>query len=164
MDEPPFMKTHIRIYTTADKEGCLAAFKSNVPLYFTQAEIAEFDHFLDTFMLKPEGQRTRFFVLVANNIIVGCGGFGDKDNTGNITLAWGLVHKDYHKTGLGELLLTHRLEQIKLLYPSKPVGVDTTQFSAGFFERFGFKTTKITPDFYEKGMHRHDMIYEYHSN
>jgi ribosomal protein S18 acetylase RimI-like enzyme len=44
------------------------------------------------------------------------------------------------------------------------VGVDTTQFSYGFFERFGFKTTKITEDFYEKGMHRYDMIYEYHSN
>jgi ribosomal-protein-alanine N-acetyltransferase len=118
----------------------------------------------DTFMQKPEAQRTRFFVVIADGIVVGCGGFGDKDNTGNITLAWGLVHKDYHKTGLGELLLLHRLEQIKLLYPSKPVGVDTTQFSYGFFERFGFKTTKITNDFYEKGMHRYDMIYEYPQN
>ncbi len=115
-------------------------------------------------MDKPEAQRTHFFVIVADDTIVGCGGFGDKDNTGNITLAWGLVHKDYHKKGLGELLLTYRLEQIKLLYPSKPVGVDTTQFSAGFFERFGFKTTQITNDYYEKGMDRHDMIYEYPSN
>lgn len=154
------MKAQIRTYTSQDKEGCLLAFTSNVPLYFTQAEIAEFERFLDTFMSK----RTHFFVVVAGDTIMGCGGFGDKDNTGNITLAWGLVHNDYHKTGLGEQLLMHRLEQIKRLYPSKPVGVDTTQFSYGFFERFGFKTTKITDDFYEKGMHRYDMIYEYPQN
>ena len=62
--------------------------------------------------------------------------------------------------GCGEKLLIYRIEQIKLLKPKFPVIIDTTQYSCGFFEKYGFKVTKITNDYYEIGMHKYDMILE----
>jgi hypothetical protein len=40
------MKLVIRAYEITDKQACLKAFESNVPKYFTKAEIADFDAFL----------------------------------------------------------------------------------------------------------------------
>jgi ribosomal protein S18 acetylase RimI-like enzyme len=99
-------------------------------------------------------------VLVLGNEIIGCGGFGDKDNLGIISFAWGLIHNHFHKQGFGKILLKYRLEKINELYPFKTVLLDTTQHSFAFFEKNGFVITKITNDYYTKGMHRYDMIKE----
>lgn len=155
------MKTTIKPYYKNDETACLAAFKSNVPLYFTETEVDDFENFLQRIAIPDHPEKplkTHYYVIAIDDKIVGCGGFGDKDNTAIITLAWGLVHKEYHKKGLGKLLLTHRLEQIKLLYPDVPVIVDTTQFAYAFFEKYGFHTTKITNDYYATGLHRYDMV------
>ena len=154
------MIAQIKEYETKDMEACLNAFKSNVPLFFTTDEIVDFTVFLNTFQHKPLGNKTHFYVVVLGEEVVGCGGFGDKDQNGILTLAWGLIHNNFHKKGLGELLLKHRLEQINRLHPSKPVFIDTTQHSFGFFEKYGFEVTKITPDYYTQGMHRYDMAYQ----
>lgn len=45
------MQPHIRAYKQTDKEACLQAFISNVPQFFTEAEIADFSNFLDQFHL-----------------------------------------------------------------------------------------------------------------
>lgn len=152
------MSPAIRLYTPSDKADCLSSFISNVPSYFTQEEVPEFESFLNR--LEQPHTKTIFYVVVNEGKIMGCGGFGDKYNTGILSLAWGLIHRDYHKMGFGKLLLQHRLNQIKLLHPGCPVIVDTTQFSFGFFEKFGFETLKITSDYYTKGMHRYDMKWE----
>ena len=152
--------SQIREYNIRDKEACLIAFQSNVPLFFTEAEINQFEIFLDTFESMLGSNKTYFYVIVLANEIIGCGGFGDKDNTGIISLAWGLINNDFHKKGFGELLLRYRLELIKRLYPLKPIIVDTTQYSFGFFKKYGFIVSKITDDYYEKGMHRYDMIFK----
>lgn len=151
------MKLAIRAYQTSDKQACLEAFESNVPRYFTKAEIADFDNFLDVFANKGGVNKTYYYVVVFENEVIGCGGFGDKDNTNIITLAWGLIHQNFHKKGFGKELLIFRLEQIKEKYPNHILYIDTTQYSYGFFEKFGFEVTKITNDFYEKGLHRYDM-------
>lgn len=151
------MELQIRAYQTSDKQACLKAFESNVPKYFTKAEIADFDNFLDMFPNKVGVNKTYYYVLVFKNEVIGCGGFGDKDNTNIITLAWGLIHQNLHKKGFGKELLDFRLEQIKEKYPNHIVYIDTTQYSYGFFQKYGFEITKITNDFYEKGLHRYDM-------
>ncbi len=149
------MEGTIRTYTKADNKACVEAFKSNVPTFFTLQEILDFENFL--IHIEKGDAKTHFYVVVVNNKVVGCGGFGDKDNRAVLSLAWGLVHKDYHKKGLGKLLLVHRLEQIKQLTPQLLLVVDTTQHSYGFFEKYGFVTTKVTNDFYAIGLHRYDM-------
>jgi ribosomal-protein-alanine N-acetyltransferase len=151
------MKLEIRAYKITDKQACLKAFESNVPKYFTQAEIVDFDAFLEMIPNKVGVNKTYYYVVVFENEVIGCGGFGDKDNSDIITLAWGLIHQNFHKKGFGKELLAYRLLQIKEKFPNQPVYIDTTQYSYGFFEKYGFETTKITNDFYEKGLHRYDM-------
>jgi ribosomal-protein-alanine N-acetyltransferase len=155
------MEIHLRAYTPADKAECLAAFMSNVPLYFTREEIGQFEGFLDKFQ-KPDGKLengTHYFVVALGDQVVGCGGFGYKENTDILFMAWGLVHNDYHKIGLGKALLLHRVDMIKRNFPGSAIGLDTTQHSYPFFEKMGFRVTKITEDFYEPGMHRYDMVF-----
>ncbi len=135
----------------------MEAFESNVPKYFTQAEIADYDKFLEMIPIKVEANKTFYYVVVFENKVIGCGGFGDKDNSDIITLAWGLIHQNFHKKGIGKVLLDYRLDQIKEKFPNQPVYIDTTQYSYGFFEKYGFETIKITNNFYEKGLHRYDM-------
>ena len=152
------MEVQIKKYFDVDRLDCINAFKSNVPNYFANEELKDFEAFLTR--LESIDNKTQFYVINFENKIIGCCGFGDKNNNGVISLAWGLVHKDYHKMGFGEKLLKYRIEQIKLLNPEFPVIIDTTQYSYGFFEKYGFKVTKITIDYYEIGMHRYDMIFE----
>jgi predicted GNAT family N-acyltransferase len=158
------METLIREYEDKDMEGCLAAFKSNVPKFFTEAEINLFHGFLENFNSEIINgkyfKKTYYYVITEEENIIGCGGFGYNDQTNALSLAWGLVHRDFHKKGLGEKLLTYRFQQIKKIYPETRIIIDTTQYTYTFFEKYGFVTTKITNDYYAPGMHRYDMILE----
>ena len=153
------MSIELEPYNQSHKQGCLAAFQSNIPVYFTPEEINDFSNFLDQRALPKENeiQSTFYYVLLKNNEVIGCGGFGERERDGTVTLAWGLVHADFYKQGFGKVLLQHRLTEARIVYPTKTIYLDTTQHSYPFFEKFGFKTTKITNDFYMKGMHRYDM-------
>ena len=153
------MSIEVVTYKNAYKQACLAAFQSNIPLYFTPEEINDFNNFLDHRAVPKENeiQTTFYYVLLKNNKVIGCGGFGERERDGTVTLAWGLVHSDFHKQGYGKVLLQHRLTEARNVYPTKTIYLDTTQYSYSFFEKFGFKTTKITNDFYMHGMHRYDM-------
>ena len=138
-------------------------FQTNVPTYFTMEEVNEFERFL-TKLDDPEVlDNPVYYVLELENRLIGCGGFGEKDGidgTPSITFVWGMVDKAYHKKGFGEQLLRFRLNEIPIHFPGKSVILDTTQFSYTFFEKYGFKTVKITENSYGEGMHRYDMILE----
>jgi N-acetylglutamate synthase-like GNAT family acetyltransferase len=149
------MASNIRLYYKNDKQQCLDTFKSNVPDFFSENEIADFEAFLNR--LETGIPKTQFFVIEDENRIVGCGGFGDKDNKNIISLAWGHIHKNEHKKGLGQQLLTYRLALIKQMYSQLPLLIDTTQFSYRFYEKNGFRLLKITENYYTEGMHRFDM-------
>ena len=153
----------IRKYEATDKDSCMQIFKTNVPTYFTLEEVNEFERFL-TKLSDPEAtDNPPYYVMELENKLIGCGGFGDKkgiDGTDSITFVWGMIDRSYHKKGFGEQLLQFRLEEINAQFPNKPVILDTTQFSYTFFEKYGFKTVKITENSYGEGMHRYDMILE----
>lgn len=149
--------TFIRPYTTADLEDCLRCFESNVPQYFTAEEKGFFRDFLEV-RVAESPQMLPYYVLISGNKIIGCGGLGLNEND-TVSLTWGLVHRDFHKKGFGKQLLAHRLEKFRLLFPEKKLRLDTTQHAAGFFEKYGFRTEKYTPDGYAPGLHRYDMRY-----
>jgi N-acetylglutamate synthase-like GNAT family acetyltransferase len=157
------MEIFIRPYNISDKNDCVIAFKSNLPLYFTEQEITDFENFLDKIVRDDSNKniiKTHYYVILLHNQIIGCGGFGDKNNTEIISLAWGLIHFDFHKKGFGKALLKHRLKEIQRLYQGKTLVLDTTQHSYHFFEKFGFKITEITEHSYAPNLHRFDMIFE----
>jgi predicted GNAT family N-acyltransferase len=105
------------------------------------------------------GADNYFYVLLIDHDIVGCGGFGYEKNNNAVRFIWGLVHRKYHKKGLGKKLFEFRMAEIKRLYPDVPIRLDTTQHSYGFFQKYGFKVDKITENFYAPGFDRYDMTY-----
>jgi predicted GNAT family N-acyltransferase len=129
-----------------------------VPKYFAANEANLYNDFLLCLSNPKIINKPFYFVLVQADKIIGAGGFGDKDKNGNISLAWGFIHLNYHKKGFGRLLLEYRLKQIEKLFPNNSVFLDTTQFTYRFYEKFGFEVSKISLDFYEKGMHSYDMV------
>lgn len=154
----------IRTYQSSDKTACIAAFTSNIPLFFAEHELAEFDAFLDNFHrpnANDKGYITTYYdVIELEGNVIACGGYGCKDGGKTVSLAWGLVHREWHKKGWGKMLLEHRLAQIAQRFPDLPFVLDTTQHSYAFFEKFGFVVTQVTTDFYEKGLDRYDMVYK----
>jgi N-acetylglutamate synthase-like GNAT family acetyltransferase len=150
---------NIRLYQPEDKKACIELFKGNMPKYFATSELPDFEQWLDIQETKKERHKDpvaeQYFVAEIKGELVGCGGFakiGDE-----VTLTWGMVSQTMHGKGLGKELLQYRLDVIRSFFPSASVILDTTQFSYGFFERSGFKVTRIIKDFYGQGLDRYDM-------
>jgi predicted acetyltransferase len=141
----------IRAFHDRDREACLELFDSNTPQFFAPHERAEFELYLDD--LEERGPNGEYLVLEVNGSIVACGGYYVEDGTAG--LAWGLVGRDRHREGFGTKLLLERLRRIA----ANPKA-NATQFSRGFFERFGFETFKVTADGYGTGQDRLDMRLE----
>lgn len=148
--------TIIRTYRPSDNDSCIHAFESNVPKYFTEEERVDFKHYLD--LIESKKISSRYFVIIKYNKVVGCGGYVTTNKPNTFALAWGFLHTDFHKKGLGEKLLLHRILEIKKRHQEFEIILDTTQHSFGFFEKFGFKIVKVTNDYYATDMHRYDMI------
>lgn len=151
----------IRPYTISDKDECLLAFKSNMPIYFAEHEVPDFEIWLDRLNKQDAGDATsydrHYYVGLLEGKIVGCGGFGYDKNKNEATLAWGLLHAHAQKKGFGKILLVYRLQCIRSLYPDCSVLLDTTQKTYAFFEGYGFVVEKITENSYAPGLHRYDM-------
>jgi ribosomal-protein-alanine N-acetyltransferase len=151
----------IRPYERSDQDACLQCFQSNVPASFTQSEIEEYRCWLHELSkadpdLDPD-TTLRYYVILSANQLVGCGGFAVEEEKKKVVFAWGLVHRSYHKRGFGKALALYRLNEIESGYPAFDILLDTTQHTYGFFEKLGFRTELITPDFYAKGLDRYDM-------
>ncbi|MFM9944130.1 MAG: GNAT family N-acetyltransferase [Bacteroidia bacterium] len=152
----------IREYKAADRQVCLEVFKSNIPEFFLLHELADFENWLD-FKDKAEvayksNQSEYYYTVELENQIVACGGFYIPQNSNEARMAWGMVDKILHKKGIGRQFLKFRIEQIRLINPEITIALDTTQFSYPFFEKLGFKVTKIQKDYYAPGFDRYDMV------
>lgn len=148
----------IRPYTAADRQACIAAFKSNIPKFFMPDELADFENWLtDVEAQKIHAPNEQYYVVEQDKEVIACGGFSIYPHKQLATMTWGLVHNRLHKKGIGKALILHRIAAIREALPSVTIGLDTTQHSFSFFEKLGFVTTKITNDSYGEGMHRYDM-------
>ena len=161
------MSNSIKIepYNRKHKTACLVAFESNVPIFFTEEELGQFAYFLDHFEANvypnSNQRRTYFYVILDHGELIGCGGYGDKDGNQRISLVWGLIHSDFHRKSFGSTLLKFRLEAIQKHFSDTAVYLDTTHHSSPFYEKFGFQLTKVVPDYFEAGMHKHELIYQF---
>jgi len=140
----------IRQYRIDDKPSCLNIFDSNLPKYFDPSERADFASYLDA----PSGH---YLVGEINGRLIACGGWGQLPDRSTATLDFGMVHSDYHGTGIGSQMLERRLADMTGIAKIKTVVLDTSQHVAGFFERFGFSETSVVPNGYGPGLHRHNM-------
>lgn len=146
----------IRPYRPSDRAACLAAFDSNVPTFFLAAERAEYIQFLNGLEQGGWGAATWYVVFEDAGETLACGGAYRLDD-GRAGLAWGMVRRDRHRQGLGTQLLEARLAWLRDQPTAREVWLGTTQHSAPFFRRFGFRSVRETPNGYGPGMHRLDL-------
>lgn len=153
------LSTKIRPYEPADLAECIGCFNSNIPRYFTVAELGDYREWLESIGSQTNtGVRSEAYYVVSNeDQLVGCGGFGLADNKHDIVFAWGLINKEHHKRGYGKALAMFRLDIIRHKFPTADVILDTTQHTYRFFEKLGFVIEKVTKDFYAPGLDRYDM-------
>ncbi len=151
----------IRPYLATDKPDCLEAFKSNMPEFFAPAELPDFESWLDQ-QAAPAAtdeskSREQYFVAELNGRAVGCGGYYIDLDTNKAIMTWGMIHRSLHRQGIGRQLFQYRIALIKSISPDSTIVLDTSQHAYPFFQKLGFVITKITRDFYAKGIDRYDM-------
>lgn len=137
-------------------KGCIEVFKSNLPEYFAEHELAEFIEFLHDLSQAPED--LKYWVVTAGEekpVVVACGGTWinrkKKINQGNPAyLIWGMVDKAMHRKGIGSVLLNARIEA--LTGTASVIQLDTTPLSFPFYQKSGFVQTDFEKDGYEPGL------------
>lgn len=147
-------KPAFRPYKNTDRAACMVLFESNCPTYFAPEERVDYEAFLDALDCD-------YSVLTLAEDIVGCGGFHVNRETGQGKLCWGMVDQSHHKSGLGKALLEFRLAGIKANPDATHVHIDTSQLSAPFYAKFGFKQTHKTKDGYGTGIDHIEMILDW---
>lgn len=147
----------IRPFTPEDRDACLALFDSNVPEFFAPEERADFMSWLG----RPfdPGESGEYYVLEDGGRVVACGGvwLGPGNGEAAAGLSWGMVARDAQRRGYGSALLHFRLERLRAL-GAADVHLDTSQHSAPFFARFGFREVRRVPGGYGPGLDRVDMV------
>ena len=142
----------VRTYSLKDREACLRIFDSNVPgEYFLAHERIEYEAFLDH-LPGP------YLVVEDVNEIVACGGFAPhKFESETVSLCWGMVTQERHKSGLGRFLLTERLNRLRSGASARVAVVNTSQHSCGFFAKMGFETYRVVQEGICPGIDLHEM-------
>lgn len=123
--------------------------RGNTPRYFAPGELADYERFL------VDHKGTYLVLGPEHGPILACGGFHVAERIAGLT--WGMVREGHHRGGLGSLLMTARLEQIRATGTARLVRLDTSQHSRPFFEGFGFQVQSFTPGGYTDGLDRYDM-------
>ena len=127
-------------YENRYREDCLALFDSNVPKFFGTSERDEFARFLEKFPAS-------YLVGHEHGAVVAAGGYAPhRTEPGSWILCWGMVAARRHRQGLGQVLLEARLRLLAATPQIKAIYLNTSQHSAGFFERSGFTITRTIPD------------------
>jgi N-acetylglutamate synthase-like GNAT family acetyltransferase len=141
----------LRPYLPADRDDCLRLFDSNTPRFFDSGDRRKFEEFLNE-------QHRSYFAMEHDGAIIGCGGFAIEPDKTAARLVWGMVRADSHKLGLGRYLLLFRLREITKVGGIERVHLDTSQHSAPFYEKQGFKVSRTVKDGYGPGLDRVEMV------
>ena len=138
----------IRPFSAEDGKSCLAIFDSNIPAFFTADERNEFAAFLDA-------GRSSYFVATWNaGAPIGCGGYYLDQVEGFAGLCWGMVHRSWHRRGVGSALFDYRIAAIERLRSVTVVRVNTAPRTQGFFAARGFRVVSVVANGFAPGIDR----------
>jgi N-acetylglutamate synthase-like GNAT family acetyltransferase len=141
----------VRAVVKSDFEACVALMRENTPAFFTHAELAEFEPWL-------ESNTSPYLVIETDSgEIIACGGYHVDVGATSAALMWGTVARNRHRQGIGSLLLRERLKRIAADGRVLRVALDTSEHSRGFFERHGFQVVSIQANGFGPGLDRCHM-------
>lgn len=142
----------IREYSATDMENVLALIRLNTPLYFGYEEEPHFIHYLNC-------ETEYYFVVEAENKIVGCGGFNFAENNKIAKISWDIFHPQYQGKSLGTALLNYRINRIKQFDSVEKIKVRTSQQAWKFYEKNGFRLLETIKDYWAPGFDLYNMEY-----
>ncbi|MGX9782939.1 GNAT family N-acetyltransferase [Janthinobacterium lividum] len=145
----------VRVYQASDRDACLALFDGNTPRFFDPSERVRFAAWIDA-AAQPYLVIER--VIDGDVRIVACGGHAIEADGMTASLSWGMVAQDLHGQGLGQALTQARLDAISAMPQLTSVTMNTSQYTQGFYARFGFVAVKVTPDGIGPGLDQWDMV------
>ncbi len=130
----------------------MSLFNTNVPSFFATSEEKLFKKYLAS-------PNINYYILFDQYTrLVGCGGYEYEIESKQMTLTWGMIDSRFHNNGYGRYLTDYRIEKIRTEYPELNIVLNTSQHTFKFYQKFGFRITKITKDYYWLGLDRYDMI------
>lgn len=141
-------------YKPIFRDRCIEIFNSNLPKFFAPEELQLFETFLDRDI------KDNYYVVKHDDQVVACGGIFLEQETDEAGLSWGMVHSQYHQKGIGKWFTQYRIDLLMKLYPAKTYKVETSQHTAAFYEKNGFKTIEMIPDGFGKGIDKYTMKIE----
>ncbi|RTQ47752.1 GNAT family N-acetyltransferase [Hymenobacter gummosus] len=145
----------IRPYTAADEAAVLQLFRSNLAPYFTPPEEAEFRQFL---RVEVVAGGLPYFVAELPDWpgLVAAGGYAL--NAVHAVLTWGMVERRLHGQGLGRAFTAFRVQECRRAYPGRAIEIGTSQHTAAFYAKLGFRTLSVEPDKFAPGLHEVHML------
>ncbi|MDC0720339.1 GNAT family N-acetyltransferase [Nannocystis bainbridge] len=136
----------IRPYSPADREACLELLRGNTPEHFSPPEEAELGRFLDA-LPGP------YFVVEDGGQIVGSGGIAAERDGVTATLCWGMIDARRQRSGIGSMLLDHRLGTFLREHPQiRRIETHTSQKVQGFYAKHGFVVVEVRPGGFGPGL------------
>lgn len=142
-------------YNSDHVESVVQIFRSNIPKFFRPGEETGLRDFL-------RDLSEDYYVVEIDGEIVGAGGIAlNEDNT--VSLCWGMVRNDKLGTGLGKTLTEFRIERSREKFGDLPLVISTSQHTQGFYEKFGFRLIKHTPDGFGHGIDNCKMQLDFHN-
>jgi ribosomal-protein-alanine N-acetyltransferase len=142
----------IRTYHPNDKDCLLKLLKLNVPEYFAEEEISDFEKYL-------EHKIESYFVIELTGEIIGAGGINFDNAHDAAKISWDVVHPKFQGKGAGRQLLQYRLNLIKVLGITN-ISVRTSQLAYKFYEKNGFGLVNIVRDYWGEGFDLFEMNHQ----
>lgn len=137
----------LRPYQPSDKAALEQIMLLNTPQYFFTGELEELKKYLDA-------KGDTYFVVELEGRVVGGGGYQFPEGDPSVgKISWYLIHPEYHRQGLGTLIVNHCLFLLQQAGPPERIEVWTSQLASDFYERFGFTTIRSEDNFWGPGHH-----------
>ena len=148
--ETPDKTVTLRDYRASDIDACLAIFDANCPQFFAPNERGDYCEFLQR---SPPG----YMVATFDGLVVGAFGVAVEQKQRSARLNWIMIDPSSHGLGVGSIMMRRALETA-VESAAADLAIAASQYSAGFFARFGAGEIRRTADGWGPGMDRVDMI------
>ncbi len=149
----PTDKIKIVAYNAIHKNEVIQLLRLNTPKYFAPEEANEFSTFLDQ-------QIELYYIMLFDDIIIGCGGINFTDNHTTAIMTWAMIHPEYQGKGFGSKLMSHRLEKINTMPNIRKICVRTAQLTYKFYQKQGFVLLDTKKDYWAKGLDLYYMEFD----
>jgi len=145
-------------------DACLDIYRSNLAEFLPDSiELLE-SHLSESF--------SYFLIVESSTSVLACGGLDIQADSNSAGLTFGMVHSEFHRSGLGSLLTLTRLALLDGEHDPAFVGLETTLAVEPFYQRFGFERLSYPEQRYSGGgyyvsmalslsMQQRDAIREY---